>query len=60
LTPLDSREPGAAGERGPPRDAAKKEADLSDHLAVSGQVGLLVDGPPVRIGLPFIQSSDDF
>jgi hypothetical protein len=48
------------GECGPPRDAAKKKADLSDHREVSGQVGLLVDGPPVRIGLPFIQSSDDF
>jgi hypothetical protein len=38
----------------------EKKADLSDHREVSGQVGLLVDGPPVRIGLPFIQSSDDF
>jgi hypothetical protein len=60
LTPLDNREPGAAGEGSPPRDAAKKKADLPGHLEVSGQVGLLVDGPPGRTGLPFIQSSDDF
>ena len=52
--------PVAAGDRGAAPRRREKKADLADHLEVSGQVGLLVDGPPGPAGLPFIQSSDDF
>jgi hypothetical protein len=33
---------------------AKKKADVTEHLAVLGHVGLLVNGPPDSVGLPFV------
>jgi hypothetical protein len=31
----------------------QKKADVTEHLTVSGHVGILVNGPPDSVGLPF-------
>jgi hypothetical protein len=39
-------------------DLKTKKADVAEHPEVFHHVGLLIDEPPGKAGLPFIQSSD--
>ena len=42
----------------PGQGCAKQKADVAKHPEVFGHVGLLIDKPPGKVGLPFAQSSD--
>jgi hypothetical protein len=50
--------PGRDVRSAPPR--AKKKADVVEYPEAFDHVGLLVNKPPGRAGLPFCYSSDDF
>ena len=42
----------------PGQGCAKQKADVAKHPEVFGHVGLLIDRPPGKVGLPFAQSSE--